>query len=81
MLNKMIAAHIKNLIFAIAILTASCPIQAQEDSGNLGCIVTQNGAEGDWVASRGLTASEGWDNSTRDAYEWRPKEGIILVLE
>jgi hypothetical protein len=76
--DDMIAARIANVLLAIVISAVSCPVQAQESPGGryLSCLVVEEDAEGEWIASRDLTERNGAVSSSRDSYEWRSKERI-----
>ncbi len=61
----------------IAILLAIYPVQAQ--GVNLSCVVAEEDAGGEWVASRSLTVNNGVaTSSTSDTYQWQPKESILF---
>ncbi len=76
--HKATTARIRNLLIAIAVSAVLHPVQAQVSSSGLyrGCIVAEEDDEGEWIASRGITESNGSVSSTRDSYEWRPKKTI-----
>jgi hypothetical protein len=58
----------------VAALPQAVMAQPSPHGLDLGCIVTLETDEGEWVASRGLTAVDGKVVPGRDSYDWKPNE-------
>jgi hypothetical protein len=76
--NKTIASRIKILAVGTAIAFFSCHVHSQEFPGSryLSCLVVEEAADGEWIASRELTETNGSVSASGDRYRWRPKQPI-----
>jgi hypothetical protein len=72
----MMNPQIRNFFLAIVILPITYSVQAQQNNRDFSCIVSEQDNEGEWIASRNITESNGSVSAGRDTYEWLPKEKI-----